>query len=140
MENQYYIASVSWGKDSLAMLLELIYRGNLLNEVVFYDTGMEFEAIYQTRDKMLPILKIMVIAYKELTPEYAFTYKMFEKCQLSATQSEVVTFANIISTFHFRRAVATIQKASFIKNTMNVMAACRLKNHHTAKEAVNCWS
>ena len=46
----YHIASVSWGKDSLAMLLTLIAKGYPLDEVVFYDTGMEFQAIYDTRD------------------------------------------------------------------------------------------
>lgn len=45
---KWHIASVSWGKDSLAMLLMLIAKGYPLNEVVFYDTGMEFEAIYHT--------------------------------------------------------------------------------------------
>lgn len=39
------IASVGWGKDSLAMLHGLIERGMPLDEVVFYDTGMEFDAI-----------------------------------------------------------------------------------------------
>lgn len=53
---KWHIASVSWGKDSLAMLLMLIAKGYPLNEVVFYDTGMEFEAIYHTRDQMLPRL------------------------------------------------------------------------------------
>lgn len=43
----YAIASVSWGKDSLAMLHGLIERDMPLDEVVFYDTGMEFDAIYQ---------------------------------------------------------------------------------------------
>ncbi len=56
MENErgaakWHIASVSWGKDSLAMLL-LIEKGWPLNEVVFYDTGMEFQAIYDTQDRM----------------------------------------------------------------------------------------
>lgn len=40
-----YIASVSFGKDSLAMLLMLIEKRYKLDEVVFYDTGMEFQAI-----------------------------------------------------------------------------------------------
>lgn len=35
---KWHIASVSWGKDSLAMLLMLIAKGYPLNEVVFYDT------------------------------------------------------------------------------------------------------
>lgn len=33
-----YIASVSFGKDSLAMLLILLERRYPINEVVFYDT------------------------------------------------------------------------------------------------------
>ena len=41
-----YYASVSFGKDSLAMLFMLIDKGYQLDEVVFYDTGMEFQAIY----------------------------------------------------------------------------------------------
>ena len=42
-----YIASVSFGKDSLAMLLKVVETGMYpLDEVVFVDTGMEFQAIY----------------------------------------------------------------------------------------------
>lgn len=56
MKGRYY-ASVSFGKDSLAMLLILIEKQYPLDEVVFYDTGMEFQAIYDTRDKVLPLLQ-----------------------------------------------------------------------------------
>ena len=66
---KWHIASVSWGKDSLAMLLTLIAKGYPLNEVVFYDTGMEFEAIYHTRDQMLPRLEQLGIKYTRLEPE-----------------------------------------------------------------------
>ena len=52
-----YVASVSFGKDSLAMLLRLIEENKPLDEVIFYDTGMEFECIYKMRDKILLILK-----------------------------------------------------------------------------------
>lgn len=52
-----YIASVSFGKDSLAMLLRLLEENEPLDEVVFYDTGMEFKAIYKIRDKIIEILK-----------------------------------------------------------------------------------
>ena len=38
-----YIASVSFGKDSLAMLLKILEFNMPLDEVVFYDTGMEFQ-------------------------------------------------------------------------------------------------
>ncbi len=51
-----FVASVSWGKDSLYMLLRLLEEGAPLNEVAFFDTGMEFQAIYDTRDRVLPML------------------------------------------------------------------------------------
>ena len=63
-----YIASVSFGKDSLAMLLLLIEKRYDLDEVIFYDTGMEFKAIYDTRDIIKWALKELNIKYTELEP------------------------------------------------------------------------
>lgn len=74
-----YIASVSYGKDSLAMLLKLIEYKKPLDEVIFYDTGMEFQAIYDIRDKILPILEKNNIKYTELKPKCPFEYTMFDK-------------------------------------------------------------
>ena len=74
-----YIASVSFGKDSLAMLLKIIELKMPLDEVVFYDTGMEFQCIYNIRDKVMPILLENNIKYTELKPEEPFEYTMFEK-------------------------------------------------------------
>ncbi len=75
--DQWYIASVSWGKDSLAMLHRLIHDGWPINEVVFFDTGMEFEAVYAERDRMLPELERLGITYIELKPKEPFLFKMF---------------------------------------------------------------
>lgn len=74
-----YFASVSFGKDSLAMLLKLIDDKMPIDEVVFYDTGMEFKAIYNIRDKILPLLKENNIKYTELKPQQPFLFIMFEK-------------------------------------------------------------
>ena len=74
-----YIASVSFGKDSLAMLLRLLEENKPLDEVVFYDTGMEFKAIYNIRDKIIEILKQRNIKFTELKPKCEFCYKMFDK-------------------------------------------------------------
>lgn len=74
-----HVASVSFGKDSLYMLLQLIERREPLDEVVFYDTGMEFQAIYNTRDAILPLLAAHGIKYTELRPEYDFLWRMFDK-------------------------------------------------------------
>lgn len=82
MENEKnikYIASVSFGKDSLAMLLRLIEENRPLDEVIFYDTGMEFKAIYRIRDKIKKLLEERNIKFVELKPSYDFEYKMFEK-------------------------------------------------------------
>lgn len=74
-----YVASVSFGKDSLAMLLLLMDKKCSLDEVVFYDTGMEFQSIYKIRDKILHVLKEKNIKYVELKPSNPFEYTMFGK-------------------------------------------------------------
>lgn len=74
-----YIASLSFGKDSLAMLLLIIDKCLPLDEVVFYDTGMEFQAIYNLRDKIIPVLKEKGINFVELKPDKPFLYTMLEK-------------------------------------------------------------
>lgn len=52
-----YIANCSFGKDSLAMVLMLLEKKMPLTEIIFYDTGMEFQAIYHNRDKLLRLLR-----------------------------------------------------------------------------------
>lgn len=79
MSKTRYIASVSFGKDSLAMLLLILEKGLPLHEVVFYDTGMEFQAIYSTRDKIVPILEDHGVKYTELRPPRPFLFDMLEK-------------------------------------------------------------
>lgn len=79
MNETKYIASVSFGKDSLAMLFLILERGLPLDEVIFYDTGMEFKAIYDTRDKILPVLHDCGVKFTELHPPRPFLFDMLEK-------------------------------------------------------------
>ena len=74
-----YIASISFGKDSLAMLLKIIELNMPLDEVVFYNTGMEFDCIYKIRDQVKKMLKSKGINFVELKPNEPFIYTMFEK-------------------------------------------------------------
>lgn len=76
MADVKYIASVSWGKDSTAMLLKLLEKDYPLNEVVFYDTGMEFQAVYSVRDMVLPLLEEKHIIYTELKSYNSFLFDM----------------------------------------------------------------
>lgn len=83
------IASVSWGKDSLAMLHLLIEREMPPDEVVFYDTGAEFDAIYAERDRTLPFLAENGIKYTELHPREPFFYSMLARPVRSRATGEV---------------------------------------------------
>ena len=75
-----YVASVSFGKDSLAMLLKIIEQNLPLDEVVFYDTGAEFACIYQIRDDVIrKYLKPRGIKYTELKPKTGFFDMMLNK-------------------------------------------------------------
>ncbi len=47
-----HIVSLSGGKDSTAMLLRMLEEGMPVDIILFCDTGMEFEAMYQHIDKL----------------------------------------------------------------------------------------
>jgi len=79
MQATQYKISISFGKDSTAMLLLLIEKGYPLHEAVFYNTGMEFQAIYNVRDMIVPYLESKGIKYTELHPEKPFLWNMFER-------------------------------------------------------------
>ena len=74
-----YVASVSFGKDSLAMILYILETGMPLDEVLFYDTGMEFDAIYKNRDRLKKILDQHRVKFTGLKPENPFLYDMLER-------------------------------------------------------------
>lgn len=61
------------------MLLLLIENKYDIDEVIFYDTGMEFQAIYDTRDIIKCLLNKLNIKYTELKPKESFLYKMLKK-------------------------------------------------------------
>ena len=77
--NGYYIASCSCGKDSMAMVLRLIEDKQPLDEIVFYDTGMEFQAIYENWVRLVKYAYSKGIKSTVLKPQCPFLYTMFEK-------------------------------------------------------------
>lgn len=78
MTDKQIIASVSFGKDSLAMLLKLLELKYPIDEVVFVDTGMEFQAIYDIEARVKELLKQANIKYTRLELLKPFEYYMFE--------------------------------------------------------------
>ena len=74
-----YVASCSFGKDSLAMVLRLLKENRPLDEVIFFDTGMEFNSVYNNRDRIKKILINKKIQFTELHDKDNFYFKMFVK-------------------------------------------------------------
>ena len=74
-----FIASISFGKDSLAMLLKLLELNYPLDEVVYFDIGVEFQSIRNNAEKMKAILADKCIKFTILEPKEPFIYCMCEK-------------------------------------------------------------
>lgn len=74
-----YIASLSGGKDSLAMVLKLLELNYPLDEVIYFDIGVEFNAIRNNIEKIRPLLDEKGIKFAILYPKETFTYQMCEK-------------------------------------------------------------
>ena len=74
-----FIASISFGKDSLAMLLKLLELNYPLDEVVYFDIGVEFDSIRNNAERMKPILSEKGIEFTILYPKESFIYNMTER-------------------------------------------------------------
>lgn len=61
-----YIASFSGGKDSTAMVLRLMEERRPLDHVVFFDTQLEFGAVYSVVDKVRRIVEDAGIEFMTL--------------------------------------------------------------------------
>jgi len=69
------IVSLSGGKDSTAMLLMMLERGEQIDGIVFFDWGMEFPQMYEHLDKLENYIQRPII---RLYPPHSFGYYMFE--------------------------------------------------------------
>lgn len=71
---EYHVASFSGGKDSTAMVLHMIERGDRLDEVIFCDTTMEFPAMIRHVAKVRKVIEAAGIKFTELRAEHDFEY------------------------------------------------------------------
>ena len=74
-----HILSFSGGKDSTFLFLELIRRRYPLDEVVFFDTGWEFPAMYEHIEKCKKLCEEHGVKFVTLHSKNSFDYLMFEK-------------------------------------------------------------
>ncbi len=68
------VVSLSGGKDSTAMLLMLLERGERVDEVVMFDTGMEFPEMY---DHISKLEEYTGLEFTKLRMEPSFEHLMF---------------------------------------------------------------
>lgn len=74
-----HIVQFSGGKDSTAMLNIMIEKGMQIDEVVFFDTGWEFDSVYENIRQHKQMLEELGIKFTELKPTHSFDYLAFEK-------------------------------------------------------------
>ena len=72
------IVSFSGGKDSTWMLLEMIRRGEHIDEVVFFDSGWEFPQMLHHVERIKTIVENNGIKFTTLHPKRPFDYLMFD--------------------------------------------------------------
>ena len=73
------------------MLLLILETRHPLDAVVFFDTGMEFQAISDIRNKVKPILEKNGVIYTELVPPRPFLYDMLE-CPHTRRKDGITTY------------------------------------------------
>lgn len=76
MVGVYYVANISGGKDSIAMTLRIMEECKPLTHGVFYDTGMEFSAIYRNIEKIQKLLTEYGAVLKVIKPNTGFLEDM----------------------------------------------------------------
>ena len=75
----YHVASFSGGKDSTAMVLYMIERGDRLDEVMFCDTTMEFPAMLRHVERVKKVVEEAGIKFTTLRAEHDFEWYLADK-------------------------------------------------------------
>lgn len=76
---KYYIVSFSGGKDSTAMLLRMLELGAYqIDEVVNFDTGLEFPAMYAHIEKVKSIVEAHGVPFTILKADKSFKYYLLK--------------------------------------------------------------
>ena len=70
-----HIVSFSGGKDSTAMLLRMVEEGWQIDEIIFCDTGQEFEDMYEHIKKVEKMINMPITILKA---DKTFEYYMFD--------------------------------------------------------------
>lgn len=75
IKEKLYVASLSGGKDSTAMVLRLIEEKYPLDLVLFCDTGLEFPQMYEHIEKLEKVIPVPLV---KLKADHSFEYYLLE--------------------------------------------------------------
>ncbi len=77
-KEKYTISNFSGGKDSTAMTLHLIEIGEHIDEVIYFDSGWDFPAMYKHIARVRNVVEQAGIKFTMLKPELSLDFLMFE--------------------------------------------------------------
>lgn len=89
MGSKVQIVSLSGGKDSTAMLLEMLKRNEHIDEVIFADTTVEFPAMYEHLEQ---VEKYTGLKITRLEPEHDFEYYLSEHKKMRGNKQHVLGY------------------------------------------------
>ena len=81
-----HIVSFSGGKDSTAMLLMMLEKNMQIDEIIFCDTGIEFDEMYAHVDKVKKNIGMDITVLKS---EKTFEYYLFEHKKRSEKNKDI---------------------------------------------------
>lgn len=84
-----HVVSFSGGKDSTAMLLHMIELGMPIDEVLNFDTGMEFPAMYEHIEKVRKVVEAHNIKFTVLKADKNFEYYLLEAPNKTRKTNEI---------------------------------------------------
>lgn len=76
---EYHMVSFSGGKDSTAMLLRMIELDYRIDEVVNFDTGVEFPSMYEHIENVRKVLDEHGIKFSVFRSEHTFEHFLLER-------------------------------------------------------------
>lgn len=89
MQGRVQVVSLSGGKDSTAMLIEMLNRGEQIDEIIFADTTVEFPEMY---DHLIKVEEYTGRQITRLKPAHDFEYYLSEHPKTKGNKRNILGY------------------------------------------------